>query len=34
MTSRGNMPVALRCAMPCSLYTFTLNRPDEGESFL
>ncbi len=31
---RGNIPVQFRSAMPCSLYTFTRNRPDEGESFL
>ena len=34
ITSRGNIPVPLRWAIPCSLYTFTRNRPDEGESFL
>ena len=33
-TSRGNMSVPLRWAMPCSLYTFTRNKPELGESFL
>jgi len=39
-TSRGNMPVPLRWAMPCAdvplsaLYTRTRKSPDEGESFL
>jgi hypothetical protein len=34
MTSLGNMPVPFLCAIPCSLYTFTRNKPELGESFL
>jgi len=33
-TARGNMPVPFRRAIPCLLYTFTRNRPEEGLSFL
>jgi hypothetical protein len=31
---RGNMPVPLHWAMPCSVFTLTRNRPDEELSFL